>query len=94
MKEGYKPKGKGGENVMYIKLFRPVFTFCGALCGYGVSYLLLYLVMPLMDRWADLQMNAWEKGIFSAVCILLFAIIFFFLAPILARRIKMASSDI
>ncbi|MBQ9931564.1 MAG: PIN/TRAM domain-containing protein [Firmicutes bacterium] len=79
---------------MYIKLFRPVFTFCGALCGYGVSYLLLYVVMPPIDWWANLQMIAWEKAIFSIVCILLFAIIFFLIAPFLARRIKKASSEI
>ncbi|MDD4582753.1 MAG: PIN domain-containing protein [Eubacteriales bacterium] len=78
---------------MIRKLFRAVFTLCGALFGYGVSFLFrgLMIVTNLGDI---LVLSNIQKNILSIVCASVCGIIFFILAPSIGRQSKKVVDNI
>ncbi|MGI6728589.1 MAG: PIN/TRAM domain-containing protein [Anaerovoracaceae bacterium] len=78
---------------MIEKLFRAILTLCGALFGYGVSFLLrgLMIATNLEDV---LILTETQKNILSIVCASISAIIFFILAPSIGRHSKKVAKGI
>lgn len=72
---------------MFRKLFRTVFTLCGALFGYGVSF--LFRGLMIKTNLGDvLVLSEMQKNIFSIAIAILSGIIFFILAPSIGRHSK------
>lgn len=69
---------------MFKKLFRGIFTLCGGLLGYGVSFLLRSLVRSdKLSEYITLTMT--QERVFSIIFASLCAIIFFIIAPSITR---------
>lgn len=78
---------------MLYRIFRIVFTILGALAGYGVAVLLkLWLIRDKIDVDAEMTMN--QQILFAIIFILLFAIFFFRLAPVITRQSHFISDSI
>ena len=72
---------------MIRKLFRSVFTLCGALFGYGVSF--LFRGLMIKTNLGDvLVLNEMQKNVLSIASAAIFGIIFFILAPSIGRQSK------
>lgn len=78
---------------MIRKLFRAVFTLCGALFGYGVSFLFRGL-MIVTNLGNVLVLSDIQKNILSIVCASVCGIIFFILAPSIGRQSKKVVDNI
>ncbi len=78
---------------MIRKLIRGIITLCGGLLGYGVSFLFrgLIIVTNLGDV---LTLSESQKDIFSAICAVLTAIIFFIIAPTIGKHGQKVAKDI
>jgi len=78
---------------MIRKIFRTIFTLCGALLGYGVSYLFrgLMIVTNLGDV---IVLNESQQNILSIVCSVISAIIFFIIAPSIRKHSQKVAKDI
>lgn len=78
---------------MFRNLFRAIFTVVGGIAGYAVAMLLKYIFITsdIVSRkdWSNLQ----EVTLTSA-CVIIFTIIFFFLAPLLNRKSKKVTNTI
>lgn len=78
---------------MYQKFFRIIFTLCGGVLGYGVSILGLQ-VIQMTKLSEQIRLTETQQGIAALVCIILFAIIFFSLAPFVRRHSEKVAKDI
>ena len=78
---------------MIKKLIRGIITLCGGLLGYGVSFLFrgLIIVTNLGDV---LVLSENQKTIFSIICAVITAIIFFTIAPSIGRHGQKVAKDI
>ena len=78
---------------MIKKLIRGIITLCGGLLGYGVSFLFrgLIIVTNLGDV---LVLSENQKAIFSIICAVITAIIFFTIAPSIGRHGQKVAKDI
>lgn len=78
---------------MYRKFFRVIFTLCGGVLGYGISLLILQLLR--ISKWSHtIELSSVQQGIVCLVCILLFAIIFYSLAPFISERGEKVAKNI
>lgn len=78
---------------MIKKLIRSIITLCGALFGYGVSYLFRGLIL-VTNLGQVLVLTEVQQNILSVVCAILFAILFFVIAPIIGRHSQKVAKDI
>lgn len=78
---------------MLKKLFRIVFTFVGAIFGYGVFLLSGYLI-HVGNIAPNMSLNQWQRAAIAAVLVIIFGLIFFKLAPTLTRHSKKVSRNI
>ena len=82
---------------MIQKLFRAVFTLCGALFGYGVSLLFRGLVIKT-NLGEIVTLDAIDRSVFSAAAAIIFAFLFFLIAPSIGnhsrRVVKEFESDL
>ena len=78
---------------MIKKLIRGIITLCGGLLGYGVSFLFrgLMIVTNLGDV---LILSENQKFVFSIVCAVITAIIFFTIAPSIGKHGQRVAKDI
>ncbi|GAB1475975.1 PIN/TRAM domain-containing protein [Bacillota bacterium] len=78
---------------MIRKFIRGIITLCGGLLGYGVSFLFrgLIIVTNLGDV---LIMTETQKNIFSIICAVITAIIFFTIAPTIGKHGQKVAKDI
>ncbi len=78
---------------MIKKLIRAIITLCGGLLGYGVSFLFhgLLVVTNLGDV---LVLSENQKTVFSIVCAVITAIIFFSIAPSIGRQGQKVAKDL
>ena len=72
---------------MIQKLFRAIFTLCGALFGYGVSFLFRGLMVKT-NLGEILTLGSTDRGLFSAVAAIIFAFLFFLIAPSIGNHSK------
>lgn len=78
---------------MIKKLIRGIFTLCGALLGYGVSFLFRGL-MIVTNLGEVLVLSENQKTVFSIACAVVTAIIFFSIAPTIGRHSQKVAKDI
>ena len=78
---------------MLRKLIRGIITLCGGLLGYGVSFLFrgLIIVTNLGDV---ITLSESQKDVFSIICAVLTAIIFFIIAPTIGKHGQKVAKDI
>lgn len=78
---------------MFRNLFRAIFTVVGGIAGYAVAMLLKYIFITtdIVSRkdWSNLQ-----EVTLTSSCVIIFTIIFFFLAPLLNRKSKKVTNTI
>ena len=72
---------------MIQKLFRSIFTLCGALVGYGVSVLARELIFKT-ELGRVLTLDSLDRGVFSAAAAIIFAFLFFLIAPSIGNHSK------
>ena len=78
---------------MIKKLIRGIITLCGALFGYGVSYLFRGLIL-VTNLGEVLRFTEGQQNILSILSAILFAILFFIIAPIIGRHSERVAKDI
>lgn len=78
---------------MIRKIFRTIFTLCGALLGYGVSFLFrgLMIVTNLGDV---IVLNETQQDVMRIICSVVSAIIFFIIAPSIRKHSQKVAKDI
>ena len=72
---------------MIKKLFRGIFTLCGALFGYGVSYLFRGLIVKT-SLGDVLSLGTTNSTVFSGAAAIIFAFLFFLIAPSIGNHSK------
>lgn len=78
---------------MIRKLIRGIFTLCGALLGYGISFLFRGLIF-VTNLGDVISLNKTQQDILSIICALVGAIIFFILAPYIGKHSQRVVKDI
>lgn len=78
---------------MLRKIVRGIITLCGALLGYGVSYL-FHELMIVTNLGDVLRMTEMQKDIFSLVFALIVGFIFFMIAPTIGKQGQKVAKDL
>ncbi|HHX13810.1 MAG TPA: PIN domain nuclease [Clostridiales bacterium] len=82
---------------MIKKLFRVIMIICGALLGYGVSFLFMNLIR-LTKLGAGIELSATQEMMAKIGVSVIFAIIFFIISPTVGRNsrrmVKQVESDL
>ena len=76
---------------MFKRFYRTLFTLLGLLCGTGVALLLSHLV-ELLPLEKDLPIYAMAIG--TGVCVILFGLIFYLIAPSVMRSAENAAEEL
>ena len=78
---------------MFQGLFRAIFTFVGAIVGYGVFLLIRYIMIQMKVIPAS-GFTTIQEVTLTSTCVIIFTILFFLLAPLMKRRSKAVTKNI
>ena len=79
---------------MFRKFFRGIFTIIGGLIGYEVYELCSYLLKTVDPGQGQAGLSGTEEVWAISVCVIIFGIIFYRIAPILTRKSRKVADNI